>query len=302
MASCAMVARAVLPTRRSLSTVPLAGRPLSSTAPVAHVSDTAVVDGLVVSRSPCGEVLHVTLDRPKKHNALSSAVVDGLLATVRAASCDDSATRLLVLRGNGKSLCAGFDIEGIEDQSDADVALRFLRLEMLLASLHHAPFASLALIQGACFGAGADLAAACSSRVAAPEAKFRMPGLLFEVVLGTRRLADQVGTSAARRLLESCKVFDVEEAMVTGFVTQVAKEADWDAIAADAAAAARALPRSAQRALLERTRRSDSRDADLAALARSVAAPGLKDRIVEFRRQQQTQRDKARSKREKLKS
>ena len=47
-----------------------------------------------------GSTLLLTLDRPEKMNALSSALVEALLAEVSAAYRDG--TRLLVLRGNGK--------------------------------------------------------------------------------------------------------------------------------------------------------------------------------------------------------
>lgn len=226
-----------------------------------------------------GDVTELTLNRPDKRNALSAALVDALLAAVEAAGEDG--TRLLVLRGNGKCFCAGFDFGGLAEQSDADLVLRFVRVELLLQAVYHSPCATLALAHGPCFGAGADLAAACTHRVAAPGTRFRMPGLHFGVVLGTRRLATLVGSDAARSLLETTRVFDAEEAHSLGFVTEVSALGDWDEVVATRARAASTLSAGAQRALLSRTR-DDSRDADLAALVRSVSAPGLRERIEAF--------------------
>jgi enoyl-CoA hydratase/carnithine racemase len=219
------------------------------------------------------------LNRPDKRNALSADLVEALLAGLRTA--EDDGSRLVVVQGSGSAFCAGFDFTGIADQSDGDLALRFLRVEQLLQALRHASTATLALVHGPCFGAGADIVAACSQRVAAPGATFRMPGLRFGVVLGSRRLADLIGTDAARRLLGTSRRFDAGEALRTGFVQEIRPLEDWPAVVDAAREAARTLAPAALRAMLERTA-TDSRDADMAALARSVAEPGLRDRIVAF--------------------
>jgi len=232
---------------------------------------------LLVSRND--GVTHVTLNRADKHNALSDTLTGALLEAVVAAGNDG--TRLLVLSGNGKSFCAGFDFTGIESLSDGDLALRLIRVELLLQAVYHAPFSTLALVQGAAYGAGADLVAACHRRVAAPGTRFRMPGLRFGIALGTRRLARLIGPDRARTLLETTRVFDAEEAVSLGFLSQIAPESGWPDIVTDSAAKAKDLAGSAQTALLELTT-VDTRDGDLAALARSAAEPGLKDRIAGF--------------------
>jgi enoyl-CoA hydratase/carnithine racemase len=232
---------------------------------------------LIVQRE--GATTRLTLNRPRRRNALSPQLVDGLLAALAAAAGDG--TRLVVIQGSGSAMCAGFDFSGIEGSTDAELVLRFVRLEQLLQAVRHAPFATLALAQGASFGAGADLVAACSRRIAAPGATFRMPGLRFGVVLGTRRLADVVGTDAARHLLESSRVFDADEALRLGFITEIADPGAWARSEAEALQAATTLPADAQQALLARTV-TDTRDADMAALVASVTVAGLRDRIIEF--------------------
>ena len=74
----------------------------------------------------CG-VARLTLNRPDKANALSADLVEALLAALEAAAGDG--TRLLVLDGNGKHFCAGFDFGGYETQSEGDLLLRFVRIE-----------------------------------------------------------------------------------------------------------------------------------------------------------------------------
>ena len=226
-----------------------------------------------------GTTLTLTLDRADKMNALSGALVDSLLAHVNAAHGDG--TRLLVLRGNGRNFSAGFDMGGYETQSDGDLLLRFVRIEQLLQALRHAPFDTLALAHGKNFGAGVDLIAACARRVAAADATFRMPGLRFGLVLGSRLFAQRVGDDRARHVLQVSHTFSASDAREWGFLTQVVPQEQWGSVIAQAAEAAEALSPDAARRLYAVTA-PDTRDADLAELVRSAAAPGLKQRIAGY--------------------
>jgi enoyl-CoA hydratase len=228
-----------------------------------------------------GGIATLTLNRPDKANALSAALVEALGAAVDAAHRDG--TRLLVLKGNGRNFCAGFDFGGFEEASEGDLLLRFARIETLLQSVYHAPFATLALAQGKNFGAGVDLALACGTRIAAPDAEFRMPGLKFGLQLGTRRLAARIGADAARALLASSKTFGAAEGLRIGFLQQIAAPQAWPGLIERAAAEAQQLSPAAA-ARLHAATVSDSRAADLSDLVRSAVEPGLKERIREYRK------------------
>jgi enoyl-CoA hydratase/carnithine racemase len=228
-----------------------------------------------------GAVATLTLNRPDKANALNADLVEALAAAVDTAHRDG--TRLLVLKGNGRNFCAGFDFGGSEEASAGDLLLRFVRIETLLQSLYHAPFATLALAQGRNFGAGVDLILSCGTRIATPDADFRMPGLKFGLQLGTRRLATRVGGDAARALLLASKTFGAEEAMRIGFLQQIAPPESWPVLVLRAADEAQQLSAAAA-ARLHAATLTDSRAADLADLVRSAADPGLKERIREYRR------------------
>src|SRR5512140_903949 len=170
-------------------------------------------------------VTTLTLNRPDKANALDAGLVDALAAAVAAAQHDG--TRLLVLQGNGRNFCAGFDFGGYETASEGDLLQRFARIELLLQAVYHAPYATLALAQGKNFGAGVDLILACGNRVAAPDTQFRLPGLKFGLQLGTRRLAARIGGDAARALLAASKTFDAAEALRLGFLHEIADPQSW---------------------------------------------------------------------------
>ncbi len=155
------------------------------------------MDELLKARS--GETLTLTLNRPDKMNALSapwsmrsSTPWERRPATGPGSSCSRA----------GRNFSAGFDFGGYEDQSEGDLLLRFVRIEQLLQALAHAPFDTLALAHGRNFGAGVDVVCACGRRVGDPAATFRMPGLSFGLVLGTRRYAI---ASGAPRPGSSCR-------------------------------------------------------------------------------------------------
>jgi len=221
----------------------------------------------------------ITLARPDKMNALLADLVEALIAAVDAAHAQES--DLIVFRGAGRNFSAGFDFGGVAEQSEGDLLLRFVRLEILLQKVANSPALTLALAHGKNFGAGVDLFAACMLRVAAPDSSYRMPGLKFGLVLGTRRFAALVGRDAARDVLTHSRTLDAVAAKALGFVSDIRAPAEWDACIATARASSQALSPQARRQLYGALAPA-SNDADLAALARSAAEPGLKARIQAY--------------------
>lgn len=164
----------------------------------------------------------ITLNRPDKRNALSDEVVVELLACVEQAK--KAQIPALVFAGAGKNLSAGFDFSDIAHVSCAELLWRFVRVQQLLSAIQAYPGLTIAVAHGRNFGAGCDLFAACQMRLASAEARFRMPGVLFDLILGTRRFAQLVGGSHASRLLLSTTEFDCSEALRIGFVTHLLNE------------------------------------------------------------------------------
>lgn len=225
-----------------------------------------------------GGMLTLTLARPERGNALAPDLVEGLLAAVQGAGAD-AALHTLVLRAEGRHFCTGLDLSDLAASSDADWLQRLVRIEALLQALWHCPLATVAVAQGRAWGAGADLFAACETRIAAPGASFRFPGAQFGIVLGTRRLAARIGTDAARALVIGGGTLDAAAAQAAGLVTALGAEPMVTPPAVDPATA---------RAVREASRGDPpgAADADLAALVRSAAEPGLKARIQAYRERQ----------------
>lgn len=235
-------------------------------------------DGSVLKSERDGDLLTLTLNRPGQANALSPTLVENLIAAIESAD----SVRLCVIRGEGRHFCAGFDLSDLEDVSDGDLLWRFLRIEELLQTVHHAPFPVLVLAHGQVVGAGADLFAAACHRIAAPGAKFRMPGWNFELALGTRRLTRLIGTDAARDMLIDTKVLTADQASDVGLANAVVDVDGWQDAITGLLERSRALPDGALSDMLTLTAH-DSRDADTAAIVKTAGRPGLKHRVQAYR-------------------
>jgi len=227
-----------------------------------------------------GNVLRLRLNRPARANGLDASIVDRMAEAVAGAAHDGA--RVLVLEGAGRHFCSGFDLSDLDGISEGDLALRFLRIELLLQAIYHAPMRTVALAQGCAFGAGADLFCACAHRIAAPDARFRFPGPRFGVVLGTGRLRRCVGESVAQELLLGGREFDAAQALQAGLATEILEPKDWPGRLAELDGVDGIVSAETSAAILDVVR--EERGAiDLAALARSVAAAGFKQRVLRYR-------------------
>jgi len=236
---------------------------------------------MTVTLAVDGDIATLRLERPERGNALAPDMVAAL--DEGFADAVAGGARLVVLRGAGKHFCTGFDLSDLDDLSEGDLLLRFVRIEELLQRVHRAGVMTLAVATGRTWGAGADLFAACDRRLAAEDATFAFPGSGFGLVLGTARLAGRIGNAAARRLLLDGAPVDAATAVSLGLADQVVDAGGIDAAIAQAAAAAARLDAETVASLHRATRRDAQDDADLAALVRSAARPGLKQRIIDYR-------------------
>jgi enoyl-CoA hydratase/carnithine racemase len=235
------------------------------------------------------------LNRPGRGNALSGPLVEALIAATARVFADPSVHTLL-FTGAGPNFCTGFDLGGLDAATDGDLVLRLARIETLLDAVWRAPVRTAALAGGRAWGAGADLFAACDLRLAAPDASFRFPGAAFGLVLGTRRLAERVGTERARAWVAQGTTLDAAAAAGAGLASRVvapaAHGADREAAPSDwhgEVFGAPAIDRETLAAIRAASRPAGGpgadalADADLAALVRSATRPGLKARLLDYR-------------------
>jgi len=237
-------------------------------------------DETVLKIEQADGLLQLTLNRPHSANALNPDLTEALLQALT----QTQGIRLCVIRGTGRHFCAGFDLSDLQNLSDGDLLWRLLRIETLLQTIYHSPFAVVALGQGQIVGAGADLFAACWRRVAAGDASFKMPGWNFELALGTRRLTHLIGQDAARDLLIDTRVLSAEESLSCGLASDLASPQEWPALIDELHQRTSALSIRALEQMLHLTSR-DTRNDDIAAIVKTAGRPGLKARIMAYRDQ-----------------
>ncbi|MGO8969616.1 MAG: enoyl-CoA hydratase/isomerase family protein [Myxococcaceae bacterium] len=161
----------------------------------------------------------VTLLRPTSRNALTPR----MLVSLEQAFAPAAGIRALVVEGEGKAFCSGYDLDCLEEDSVAGRAPDGA-LQQVFRLLEEAPFPSVAVVQGAAFGAGCELACACDFRVGSPDAVFCLPALKLGIVYapdGLWRLAQLVGTQRTREMLLTGRTVSTETAMRWGLLDRV---------------------------------------------------------------------------------
>lgn len=226
-----------------------------------------------------GPIKRITLNRPEKRNALSLELATELL--LEAQRSEHDGTRLMVLRGEGKGFCAGFDFSQFPTCSAGDLLLHFVRIEQMLQVFAHSSVDTLACVHGQTIGAGADLALACRHRIGAADTRMMFPGARFGLVLGSRRLTECVGADRAQGLIGNANKIDALHAKKMGLLNEVLESEAWPAYEAKVLAHVLATPPDARAMVLRATRR-DTREQDLHDLVQSGAALDIKERLAAY--------------------
>ena len=172
-------------------------------------------------------VLSLTLSRPEKLNALTDAGLAELLAALESAARDDR-TRVVVLRGEGRSFCAGADVEEVMSHPDLDAAYAFLsRLAGALRAIALLPKPVVAAVQGHAAGGGAELALEADLRVAADDAQLWFPDVgIGSTPASLARLYQCVGRAKATEMAMLGTRLAADDMLRAGLVTEVVPAAE----------------------------------------------------------------------------
>src|SRR5262245_3289670 len=175
-----------------------------------------------------GKVGIVTLNRPSKLNALSMDLRLEMERVLRSAD-DEPATSVIVLRSEGRSFCVGFDV-GADNHDPSKVpwrhdALKFhqrlgisIRTLMTPWTLRKPVIAS---VQGHALGGGCELAMFCDLTIAADDAVFGEPEILFSHLGPGVVMPMIIGHKRARELLYFGDTIDAKTALAYGMVNRV---------------------------------------------------------------------------------
>lgn len=170
-------------------------------------------------------VARITMARAAKHNAFDDVLIADL-SEVFATLAGDDDVRVVVLESEGKSFSAGADLgwmRRMADYSDADNLADARALASMMQNLNEMPKPTIARVQGAAFGGGVGLVAACDIAIASEAASF----CLSEVRLGlipaviSPYVVEAIGPRAARRYFQTTERFHANEAHRLGLVHEV---------------------------------------------------------------------------------
>jgi methylglutaconyl-CoA hydratase len=191
---------------------------------------TVVVDTSSVAMHATEQgVAFVTLNRPRKKNALDDETIEALRQAFDALAGEEGA-RMVVLRGAGGAFCAGADADWMRragTQSESDNRADAMNLARMLKALHDLPQLTVALVEGPAFGGGAGLVAACDLAVAAEGARFAFSEVKLGLTPATISpyVVAAIGARNARMLFASARVFGAAEAQRYGLVQEVLPDA-----------------------------------------------------------------------------
>lgn len=194
-------------------------------------------------------IAEVILNRPEQHNGLDvpmfAAIVDAGKALL-----DRKDLRCVILRGEGKSFCAGLDFKSVMQDPDGiykafnydegDVADHAQLVSLIWRRV---PVPVIAAIRGACLGGGMQLALGADIRIAAPDAKLSVMEINYGLIpdMGISiTLPELVGSDVAKELTWTGRKLTGQQAAALGLVTHVAA----DPVAAARELAAEILTRS----------------------------------------------------------
>jgi len=171
-----------------------------------------------------GEVVVITVNRPRALNALNPETVRELLHAVRDVR-DDPEIRALVITGAGeKAFVAGADIAAMAEMG-ATEGRTYSRLgHRLMYGLEELERPVVAAVGGYCLGGGLELALACDFIIAADTARLGQPEINLGLIPGfggTQRLARRVGVGRARELVYVGDPVDAKRALEIGLVDRV---------------------------------------------------------------------------------
>ena len=176
-----------------------------------------------------GPIARLRLNRPAARNAIPLSGWGEL-----ARSCGETAAagaRLRILAGTNQAFCAGADLADFPAlAADPEAVTRF-RLAMRdgLDALRDLPLATVAEVEGPCFGAGVALAMACDIRIAGEGARFAITPAKFGISYpqeDVARLVELIGAGQASRLLLGAGSIGAAEAARIGLVEQVAADVE----------------------------------------------------------------------------
>ena len=179
----------------------------------------------VVRREKTAWGVRIVLNRPDKLNAISHELREALVAAVADAAVD-AEVRVIVIAGEGRAFCAGYDLAE-EAPTTAlgwhDVLARDVQATL---AVWRCPKPVIAQVHGFCLAGGLELAMACDLIVAADDAQLGVPEIRFGSAPVTLLMPFLLGQKKTRELLFTGDLVTADEALRIGLVNRVVSRAE----------------------------------------------------------------------------
>lgn len=183
-----------------------------------------------------GSISKITLNRPKRLNALNVVVCDELLDAIKQCKWDRG-IRSVVLTGVGKVFCSGGDVHEMRDffsqyphESPGKIVEDLVSaVNLVLLAIRKLEKPVIGAIKGPCSGGGAGLALACDILIAAEDSKIYMPNVRIGLVPDGGNsffLTQKLGRYKAAELFFTAEPLDAFEALRLGLFNRVVPAAD----------------------------------------------------------------------------
>jgi len=169
-----------------------------------------------------GPVAYVTMNRPKKRNALSLDHMQELISCFEAIG-EAREAQVVILRGEGPAFCAGHDLSEMVGRDPEFYRHLFDVCCELMETVQSIPQPVIAEVHATATAAGCQLAATCDLVVAAEEARFATPGVRIGLFCSTPMVAlsRAVGQKKSMEMLLTGDFISAEEALSVGLVNRV---------------------------------------------------------------------------------
>lgn len=172
------------------------------------------------------DIAVISLNRPEKRNAINAQLNADLLRHLATADQDDDVS-VIILRGEGKSFCAGHDISRSDPEREKWRHHAIRQHKQLSAGLRLAtaiwelPKPVVASVQGHALGVGCILTMLCDLTIAAENALFGEPEIRFAAPATAMMMPWLIGVKRARELIYMGDMIDAVEARELGIVNRV---------------------------------------------------------------------------------
>jgi methylglutaconyl-CoA hydratase len=179
-----------------------------------------------------GPIARITLNRPEVHNAFNSQMFADLDTAFDAIGKREG-IRVAVLTGEGKSFCAGADLnwmKRVKDMTFEESVEDSMVLSELLYKMYSFPRPTIARVNGAAIGGGTGFVCVCDIAVASEKAKFSFSEVKLGLVPAciSPYAVRRIGESRARRFFLSGERISAEQARNAGLVTHVVPHEELD--------------------------------------------------------------------------